>query len=419
VWTVGDLLKRAATPSADRAPADLAEHAMAGTLKFYGRADLDGQPRAADILERYTESAAMTARAAHRLATELCPDVAVSDHGIYVPQGVVCDELRARGVRIVTWMQGYRRGTFLFSHDETYHRTMVKEDPVQWEAMPWDAQRRRDIERYLLARRTGLGDWTTFIRGRVISDPADIRRLLHLDPNRPLYALFTNVAWDAQLHFVDNAFPSQLHWLKATLQWFAQHLDRQLVIRVHPAELRGRVSRQRVADDVARIMPVLPPNIRVVAPDSAISTCELGEMADAALIYGTKVGIELAAFGVPVVVAGEAWVRGKGFTIDVRSPQEYLRALDRLPVGVRLDDVARERALRYAYHVFFRRMIQLRIRDQRGHFTISSLSQLMPGVDPGLDVICDGILHATPFLGEYEDDQAPEGRRRHPLAALT
>jgi hypothetical protein len=161
-----------------------------------------------------------------------------------------------------------------------------------------------------------------------------------------------------------------------------------------------------VVDDIARIMPVLPPNIRVVAPDSHISTCALGEMADAALIYGTKVGIELASVGVPVVVAGEAWVRGKGFTIDARSPQEYREALDHLPVGVRLDEIARERALRYAYHVFFRRMIQLRIRDQR--LGISSLSQLMPGVDPGVDVICDGILHGAPFLGEYEDDETPE-----------
>jgi len=316
-------------------------------------------------------------------------------------------------------MCGYRNRSYLFSHGDTYHRTMVKEEPAQWETMPWDDQRRGDIERYLLERRTGLCDWTSFIMQPVISDPADIRQRLQLDPNRPLYALFTNVAWDAQLHFVDNAFPSQLDWLECTIRWFAQHPDRQLVIRVHPAELGGTVSRQRGFDDVTRMMTSLPANIRVIEPRSRISTCGLGEMSDAALIYGTKVGIELAAFGVPVVVAGEAWARGKGFTIDTRSPEEYVQVLGELPVGVRLDEVARERALRYAYHVFFRRMIQVRmVRDNRPTKTppkpgpqplvVSSLRQLMPGADPGLDVICDGILHGAPFLGEYEEDPPPE-----------
>ena len=35
----------------------------------------------------------------------------------------------------------------------------------------------------------------------------------------------------------------------------------------------------------------------------------------------------------PVIVAGEAWARGKGFTIDVDSPSAYHEALARLPLA--------------------------------------------------------------------------------------
>ena len=67
------------------------------------------------------------------------------------------------------------------------------------------------------------------------------------------------------------------------------------------------------------------------------------------LIYGTKTGVELS-LGIPVVVAGEAWVRGKGVTLNASSPREYFRILDRLPLGRQLDEDTVRRARMYAYH---------------------------------------------------------------------
>jgi hypothetical protein len=113
-------------------------------------------------------------------------------------------------------------------------------------------------------------------------------------------------------------------------------------------------------------------------------------------------GVELSAMGMPVIVAGEAWVRNKGFTEDIRSPQHYREVLARLPFAQRLDDARRGRALAYAHHFFFRRMIALPfVEPDTGtrRFTIraASLDQLGPGADPGLDVVCQGILEGAPF----------------------
>ena len=33
---------------------------------------------------------------------------------------------------------------------------------------------------------------------------------------------------------------------------------------------------------------------------------------------------------------------------------------------------------------------------------VETLADLLPGQDPGLDVICDGILHGSPFVFEAE-----------------
>ena len=103
--------------------------------------------------------------------------------------------------------------------------------------------------------------------------------------------------------------------------------DLQLIIRVHPAELRGHIqSRQPIAEEIRREIGPLPPNIHVIPPDSPVSTYAVMTQCDSVLIYGTKTGVELTSLGVPVIVAGEAWIRNKGITIDARSREHYLRA---------------------------------------------------------------------------------------------
>src|SRR3546814_16604752 len=81
------------------------------------------------------------------------------NHGRYVPQGSVAEVCRQRGVRMVTWNPASRRATFIFSHDETYHRTMVSEDTAVWESLSLDVDdRRRRLDRYVGSRRQGTAD---------------------------------------------------------------------------------------------------------------------------------------------------------------------------------------------------------------------------------------------------------------------
>ena len=262
---------------------------------------------------------------------------------------------------------------------------------------------RETIERYLASRRTGDNDWIRFHRDPV---EATNRALvdLGLDPAKPLVLALTNVFWDAQLHYRANAFRDQRSWLVETVRYFAERPDLQLVVRVHPAEETGSPpSRQRAADELARAFPTLPPNVAVVPPESALSTYGLAERADAALIYATKTGVELAATGLPVVVAGEAWSRGKGFTIDARNPAHYREILSGLPFARRLDRARRETALAYARHFFFSRMIPIESVEpapgaRRFTVAVDGLDALRPGRDPGLDLICDGIATGSPFV---------------------
>jgi hypothetical protein len=128
---------------------------------------------------------------------------------------------------------------------------------------------------------------------------------------------------------------------------------------------------------------------------------------DSVLIFNTKTGIELSAIGIPVIVAGEAWIRGKGFSMDASSPEAYDQLLDSLPLGRKLSGSQLARARQYAFHFFFRRMIELPFIGSPEKYSFSvnlrTMDELAPGRQPGLDVICDGILSGSPFVRRYED----------------
>jgi hypothetical protein len=413
------------------------DEAHAGAIRYYFAGNVMQEPDAPAVLRRFLEGAILTQWVTERLLTDLKPDVLVFHHGIYVPQGVIGHVARRMGIRVVNWSVGYRNKTFVYSHGDTYHRTMIDEPVEGWKPVPLSQRQEALLMEYLDSRLAGNQDWVKIYNegGRsAMQDPKAIRATLGLD-ERPVIMLLTNVTWDAQLYYKNNAFPSLLDWLEATIRYFAGRPDLQLVIRVHPSEFQ-RSSRERVLEVMRQRRVDFPENVITVDGEQKISTYALSELSDCAIIFGTKTGVELTSRGVPVIVAGEAWIRNKGITLDVSTEADYRALLDRLPLQRRLPEETVVLARRYAYHYFFRRLIPIasfkireskvrpakrkswlrwvhKLRRQRRLETdskrfvfvdssfflgIRRVRDLLPGRDPGLDIICWGILTGSEFI---------------------
>ena len=93
--------------------------------------------------------------------------------------------------------------------------------------------------------------------------------------------------------------------------------------------------------------------------------------------------------------------------MDPATVAAYFELLEQLPLEKKLDEARIERARRYAYHFFFRRMIPLDFitKTNRKHYEVKldSLAQLNSGNFEGLDVICDGILKGHEFIYPAEN----------------
>jgi len=381
----------------------IGDHAYAGALRYFARGDLSAEPLGEQVLRRYLEASLLMAAASTRLIQREGIEIAAFNHGLYVPQGVLGEVCRGLGVRVANWNPAYRTSCFIFSHGDTYHHTLMAEPTEAWENTPWTPDMEAQIQAYLKSRWSGTRDWIWF-HDEPDEDFAAYAREVGMDLKKPTVALLTNVMWDAQLHYPANAFPSMLDWVLRTIEYFKGRPDLQLLIRVHPAEIRGTAtSRQPLVPEIEKAFPTLPPNVFVIAPESQVSTYAAVAVVNAAIIYGTKTGVELTSVGIPTIVAGEAWIRNKGLTLDASSPEDYFRILDRLPLPDRMPPEQVERARKYAYHFFFRRMVPVPCMAPTKavppfKLTVDGIEDLLPGRQPGLDVICDGILTGSPFI---------------------
>lgn len=380
------------------------EHAYASLL----RATLRGTPledeRTRVLAERYLASAILVRTAGERLLEAVRPEHFVAVHGVYVTQGTLCELARKLGIHVVVYGQPYRHGTLWLSHHDSYHRTLATGADPSWQGLVMTPERRGIAEAYLSEKHLVARDYADYHVGAV-EDPELIRARLRLD-SRPIVSAYTNIPWDAQIHYRSNLFSDMFSWLFATIRHFAARPEVQLVVRIHPAETFGAFpSAQPVAREIARAFPLMPENVTVALPDSRVSSYCLGRMSRAALVYGARMGVELVLLGVPVVVAGESFLRGKGFTFDPASSDEYFAILERVLELGPVTAVQAERAWRWYYHYFFRLMLPFPFYSadkdvglSRPRLTFTNLAELAPGRSAVLDRICRGLVDPlTPF----------------------
>jgi len=180
------------------------------------------------------------------------------------------------------------------------------------------------------------------------------RNALGLD-ERPVVLLAANVLGDS-LTLGRNIFAESMsEWITRTVQYFAKRTDVQLVVRVHPGEKivpqvksMGTVVREALSE--------IPSHIHLIGALDNVNTYDLIEIANLGLAYTTTVGVETAMNGIPVISCGETHYRGRGFTIDPNSWDEYFSVLENVLSGLpayRLTEEQTTKAWNYAYRFFF------------------------------------------------------------------
>jgi hypothetical protein len=359
-----------------------------------------------DARRRYLTSGILALIASRRWIETWRPDILMVISGRHIFWRAAREVAQAMGIKVVA------REMFVEAFDcHIYAVNSSCEDPAlpkawaQARNTALTASQERLVDGYL----KGLPAYAR----QVAKDPvletrtSAIRTELGLAPDRRIIALFTNVTWDLFVAERDAAFDGQMQWIAATLDFVRRHPELDLVVRAHPAEIvpkfrtRGRIVRQ--IDDA---FGPLSQNVRVIGPESTISSNVLRAMASLNLVYCASVGLEAIIAGQPVLICGNPYYARKGFTIDVESPVDYERLLEHHAAGRALGSppASIELARRFLYLFRFRYGMRMGLTTDdvvAPTLKVHSFDRLEPGRSVALDTACDGILHRDEILLPY------------------
>jgi hypothetical protein len=311
--------------------------------------------RDSEVYKRRVVRNRQAALAAFRLLTESRPETVLVPNGLVTELGIFYQVARHLDLMTVTYEFNDQREQIWLSQNDI---VMRQNTDGLWAAkgnIPLTEAEREKIAGLEDARTSAkkYGKGTRFWQDVASVGGEKLRSSLNLD-ERPVVLLATNVLGDS-LTLGRNIFTASMaEWIEKTVQYFAGRPDAQLVVRVHPGErlMKG----PSMVGVIERAVPDRPEHIHVIGPNEKVNTYDLMEIASLGLAYTTTVGMEMAMRGVPVILAGQTHYRGRGFTHDPTTYDEYFGMLDGLLSGSsagRLNEKQVEAAWNYAYRFFF------------------------------------------------------------------
>ena len=301
-----------------------------------------------DVISNYHNAALISLKAIQGLIKKYSPKMIIAHHGIYIPQGIVQKISKIYEIDFYSWHFGYRKSTLIFSKNDTYHKELIntKNDALDFEL---SKDKKDRIMSYLFSRRTGSNDWIHFNR----------RPEKGLDQNNfeKRFVFFSSVDWDAALHFPSSLYKSQFEFVNEIISVFKEFSNFELIIRIHPAEISGfHPAFVSLENYINNKFKSLPENIKIVSASSRKSSYLLSEGCSAAIVYNSKIGIELPPFGIPIIVGGDCWARGKGFSNDLNKVGQ-LKDIIANPDKLKLNEKQISKAIKFAYYFYFERCI--------------------------------------------------------------
>lgn len=289
------------------------------------------------------------------LVERLQPLRAIVPNGLVTELGIFYQACRLLGVPCTTYEFNDQREQIWLAQDDIVMRQDTTALWQHFKNTKLGPAQRNELAAFEAARRGGrvYGKGTRRWQETAASGTSELRSHMGLD-ERPVVLLATNVLGDS-LTLGRNLFAkSMAEWISRSVQYFSRRSDLQLVVRVHPGEklIKGPSAMRTITN----ALDVLPGNIHIVAPAEPINTYDLIDIADIGLVYTTTVGLEMALAGKPVVVCGATHYRGRGFTADPDTWENYFAKLDSLiasPHARQMSSSAVAAAWNYAYRFFF------------------------------------------------------------------
>lgn len=340
-------------------------------LRYFKVGILDKDNKMMEELKNRARHAAFISEAVGEAIVKRNPDRVVFSHGTYTTRGPFKDIVNQASIPQFSISRAKMAETQKFNWktpgdwwdvETTWER--VKDNPL-------NDKQRRIINSYLLSRRNHSRDVMVYNFSKEEEKYLTYKKL-GLSDYRKTYTLFTNVLWDAASAQREIVFKNSIEWVIETIKMFYNQDDKQLIVRIHPAE-KVIGTNQPMYELIRNTIKEIPNNVIVLHPDDPVNSWSLLKITDVGLVHTSTVGMELALEGIPCICVSRTHFRDKGFTIDINNKEDYFSILRE---GVKNFDreKIKDQALKYSYILFMRYQIPLPFFYPKSHIGINSFA---------------------------------------------
>ena len=284
----------------------------------------------------------------------LNPDNVIMSHGIYSTWGPPFQVLNENNIPTLVHGRGKKRHSQVFNWNKTGDSWDVSEEWEKVKNKDLSQKELEEINAYLDSRISHKDDVFVYNFGKETSKKETIENL-GLDADKPIYTLFTNVLWDAASAQREIAFKNPVEWVLKTIQWFNEHSEKQLIVKIHPAEVVIGTNMPFYDIILERITP--NDNVRIIKPEEKVNSWSIYDITNLGMVHTTTAGMEMPLVNKPCIIVSKTHYRNKGFTIDVNSKDEYFSLLDTFDKSTIDFEKNKKEALKYAYLLFIRYQI--------------------------------------------------------------
>lgn len=356
------------------------------------------------IARLYIESGILAYCAAKNMIEGLGVDILVTTGGKSPLWGPVFEVAEQMGKTVINWEDPSPfQNSFVFSHKQP--ALQYKIDNL------WEKNKSCTLSE---VEKKQVADFRARVKHLLcqksaIENIAEIRDTLKLSGDRKIVTLYSGLPWDGSIYGLDKAFKDIFSWILWMIDYAIKRQDIDLIIRCHPAEasLGTGLVPVTLTDMINKHFHDLPANIKIVKPESRISSYLLAELSDINMVYLSTIGLEIAAMGKRSWVVANPHYANKGFTVDIDSPEDLRRHLDNNNFSNCLSNEQIELAEQYTHLLYFRHIVRMPFFQghEKGEYSIDSFEKLLPCGDPTVDDLCNCIIENKDFIDVGQRDE--------------
>lgn len=319
-----------------------------------------GEDGAAELLQQRPELTAGMRQHAERVRALLVErdfEWLLVPGGVWAVTGVYAGIAAELGLSITTYDSG--PGALFIGHNGVaahFPDVAAVADQIADETLPNPEERSRmkaAARRQLETRMSGLDEY----RLQPVAASAEA--------SGPAWDILVplNLRWDSAALCRAKLFANVGDWLEQLLTWAEGHPMARIAIRQHPCE---KIPEFRGTDDFAKLLgrhPKLAGRAIFFSAFDTVNTYDLFRTAKVVLPFTSRVGIEAAMLGKPVVLGTKCYYGSCGFTWNPETPAEYFAAIESALAG---QLVVSEQAQEKAWITYYLAECCLELRT---HFT--------------------------------------------------